>query len=100
MGVYVIGDKDTVLGFTLVGGYGVVVQSAREAREHLESALEREEIDLLLVTREWADSMRERMNRLLMTSLRPVIIEIPGKESRPSVASIDDLVRRAIGMSL
>ena len=100
MSVFVIGDKDTVLGFTLVGGEGTVVSSVEGADQALTAALERDDIELLLVTREWSESMQERMNRVRMTSLRPVVVEIPGKNLHEPSTSLEELVKRAIGITI
>lgn len=100
MSVFAIGDKDTVLGITLAGGDGAIVETAEDARSQLESVLKREDVMLILVTRKWAESMRERINRLRMTSLQPIVMEIPGKDLQPSEESLAQLVQRALGISL
>lgn len=100
MSVFAIGDKDTVLGITIAGGNGAVAESADAAASALDAALERDDLALILVTRDVAEPMRERMNRLRMTSLHPIVMEIPGKSLQPSRRSLDELVKRAIGLSV
>lgn len=100
MNVHVIGDRDTVLGFRLNGTEGTIVTSSEQARRALDSALEDREVGLVLVTHRWSEAMREQMNRLRMRRIRPVVVEIPGKELEPPRTSIRELVRRAIGMRI
>lgn len=100
MSIFVIGDRDTVLGFGLWGAGGKAVDNAEEARKELEEALQNEEIALLLITRDWADAMRERIDRLKMESLHPMVMEIPGKAAAPPGRTLAQLVRRAIGIKI
>jgi vacuolar-type H+-ATPase subunit F/Vma7 len=96
----VIGDKDTVLGFSLAGAEGTEVGTSEEAQEALDSALGREDIELLLITYEWSAPLRERIDKLLMNSIDPVVMEIPGKEMQSPGESVEELVRRAVGISI
>ena len=100
MSIFVIGDRDTVLGFRLLGAEGRTARSLDEARDVHEKVLQREDIKLLFLTREWADRMRQRVDELKMKRLRPLVMEIPGKEVKPPEQSLSELVRRAIGINL
>jgi V/A-type H+-transporting ATPase subunit F len=96
--VYVIGDKDTVLGFSLAGAEGEVVTRLEEADKAIDKVLSRREIKLLLITRMWCEQLREKIDTLRMTSLDPIVMEIPGKDVRPPKQSLEEVVRRAIGI--
>lgn len=100
MSLYVIGDRDTVLGFELLGARGVTVGNSEEAGEALQKALQDEEIILLFITREWADALRQRVDRLKMDSLQPIVMEIPGKTAAAPEKSLEELVQRAIGIKI
>lgn len=100
MSIFVIGDAETVLGFQLVGICGKVAHGADETREELEKALQDENVQLLFITCEWAEEVREKVDRLKMTSLRPIVMEIPGKQGEPPGQSLNELVNRAIGVSI
>jgi len=100
MSIYVIGDQDTVLGFRLVGAQGKVVESVDQAREELNRLLKDREARLLLITREWAAEMRDQVNHLKITSLQPIVLEIPGKEPESLAEPLRDLVRRAVGIKV
>ncbi len=100
MSLFVIGDKDTVLGFGLVGIEGEAVQSADEARAVLDQVLTQGDRQIILITRQWADQMGPKLNQLKMTTLKPVVVEIPGSEPEPTGRSLRELVEEAIGIRL
>jgi vacuolar-type H+-ATPase subunit F/Vma7 len=100
MSVFVMGDEDAVLGFALVGVAGKAVHDADEARNTLDEVLAREDVEILLITEDWAATMRERMDDLKMNTLHPVILEIPGSEMAPAGRPLRELVQEAIGIHL
>jgi V/A-type H+-transporting ATPase subunit F len=100
MGIYVIGDEDTVLGLSLAGIEGQAVHSVEEARASLDQALEGPDIDIVLITEDWAAEMRDRVNELIMTMDEPLVAEIPGSEPGPQGPSLQALVEEAVGIPL
>jgi V/A-type H+-transporting ATPase subunit F len=50
MSLYVIGDENTLLGFSLIGVDGQVVGSVEEARASLQRVLDDESVDMVLIT--------------------------------------------------
>jgi V/A-type H+-transporting ATPase subunit F len=100
VGVFVIGDRDTVLGLRLAGAEGKVVRSRQEAEQALQQVLRKGETDLLLITRQWSREMQGRLDKLRMERLRPAIVVIPGRELRAPEQTVGELVQQAIGISL
>lgn len=100
MSLFVIGDKDTVLGFGLVGIEGEAVQSADEARAVLDQVLTQGDRQIILITRQWAAQMGTELNQLKMTTLKPVVVEIPGSEPEPAGRTLRELVEEALGIRL
>jgi V/A-type H+-transporting ATPase subunit F len=98
--IYVIGDENTVLGFSLVGVEGEAVESAKEARSALDDAVEKEGIKIILITEKWAGAMRERVDQLKRGMAAPLVLEIPGSASEPTGPSLRDLVEEAIGVRI
>lgn len=98
MSIFVIGDKNTVLGFRLIGVRGKTIESISEARDSLAEILEDKEINLVLITREWAGKMRGEIDRLKMASLRPIVMEIPGEKDEPPEKPLAEYARRVIGI--
>lgn len=100
MRIFVIGDRETVLGFRLVGVKGRAVEEKGRAAEALEEALQRRDAALLLVTREIAALLRDRIDRLKMERLQPLVLEIPGPQDSGPEEPVGELVHRAIGIRL
>lgn len=100
MDIYVIGDEETVLGFRLIDINGFIPEDDEDARNKLDSIIAENQVSLLFITRNFANEMREKINNLKMQSMKPLVVEIPGSQMQPAGESIEDLVRRAIGISI
>jgi V/A-type H+-transporting ATPase subunit F len=100
MSIYVIGDQNTILGFSLIGIKGRVVGTTDEAHEALNEALQRREIEMVLITQQWATQLRDEVSQLRMTLTEPILLEIPGSEPAPAGPSLRELVESAVGIEL
>lgn len=101
MKVLVIGHPDAVLGFSLAGVEGRAANSAEQANAALDAALKDRELGIVLVTRDVARMMENRMEDLKFHSTMPLIVEIPGPEgTQPGEPSLGDVVLKAIGIKL
>ena len=101
MKVFVIGNQEAVLGFSLVGVHGKAVTSAAEVDEALDEALSNADNGIVLITEDVAGWVQARMDQLKLRSTVPLVVEIPGPEGvatdRPS---LNEIVLRAIGVKL
>ena len=100
MRIHVIGDENAIVGFALVGIGGEVATTAEEARAALERALQAEDIGILLVTADVAALMREDIDRLKMSRVEPVIVEIPASGEKAPLVGLRTLVQEALGIHL
>lgn len=100
MSIRVVGDDNTVLGFALVGIDGTAVTAEDEAQSALEDAVAASDVEIVLITEQWAARVRERVDELKMTQIRPLVLEIPGEGAEPAGTSLRELVRQAIGIRL
>lgn len=101
MNIFVIGDRDTVLGFRLAGVRGAVVGEKDDAAVALDRALRDASNGLVLVTESIADIIRERVNMHRASAGVPIVLEIPGASGpSPSRVPIGDIVRKAVGVSV
>lgn len=96
----VIGNQDCVLGFSLAGVAGRVARSGAELVAALDTCLADETAGLILVTTDVAQLARERIDELKVSSLVPLVIEIPGEAGGSASPSLRDFVQRAVGVSL
>ena len=101
MRIRVVGNEDATLGFALVGVDGRTVRDADELRLALDEALGDPSVGLLLVTRDVAGWARERIDALKISSLTPLVVEIPGRGGPGEEAtSLHEFVQRAVGVRL
>ncbi len=101
MKVLVIGHSEAVLGFSLAGVNGHVVSTADEANQALDEALASKEVGIILVTRDVAKLISNRVEDLKLHSTIPLVVEIPGPEGvSPDEPSLSEVVLRAIGIKL
>jgi V/A-type H+-transporting ATPase subunit F len=100
MRLYVLGDEDAVLGFSLTGVSGKVVRTPGEVEDGLEQALADESIGILLITANAADMARQEVDRLKIAAELPLILEIPGRTGSPVEISIRSFISEAIGVRL
>ena len=99
MTLHVLGDKDTVLGLSLVGVSGTVVKSAAAMNQVLDEQLDRSDLRRLWITRETADQVRGRIDSLKTSTLEPLIVELPTGQGEGG-QSLQELVQVAVGIEL
>jgi V/A-type H+-transporting ATPase subunit F len=101
MEFFVIGDPDTVLGFSLAGIDGRDVKDARQALAALKETLGNEEIGILLITERLAHELRLEIDSIMISRKFPLIVEIPDiKGPLEEKVTISDLVKSAIGIKI
>jgi len=101
MKVFVIGNQEAVLGFTLVGVHGKAATSASEVNEAIDEALSNAENGIVLITEDVAALVQARMNQLKLRSTVPLVVEIPGPQGvAADQPSLNEIVMRAIGVRL
>lgn len=99
--MYIIGSPDAVRGFALVGVRGQAVATVEELARALDRALADKSLSIVLVTTDVADLDRERVDRLIVRSASPLVVEIPGPRSADADrASVQEIIRRTIGIKV
>jgi V/A-type H+-transporting ATPase subunit F len=98
---YVIGDNETVLGFRLVGVSGRVVENRDEALSALAGVVGNKEIGVVLITEKVAAEIRDEVEARHYGLGFPLVLEIPDSSGPdPERPEIEEIVRRAIGVSI
>ncbi|HHX42747.1 MAG TPA: ATPase [Chloroflexi bacterium] len=100
MRIFVIGNQDAVLGLALAGVDGRIVTTAQQVAEALDASLADRTIGLLLITSDAAALARERVDALKVSSLEPLVVEVPGPQAEEQPPSLKDMVQRAVGIRL
>jgi V/A-type H+-transporting ATPase subunit F len=99
MRTVVIADEDTVLGFSLAGVQGIVVETEDGIRKAFETVVQREDVGILLITERTADVIRETVDRWIIGGGRPLLVEIPDSRGPlPGRRTPHEFVKSAIGV--
>jgi V/A-type H+-transporting ATPase subunit F len=99
MQYFVIGDEDTVLGFSLVGVYGLQATNHTQAKQAWDKALSDKENGIIIITQPVADMIKPIVDQYLFAEMFPLVVVIPGPNSQKS-RDLRALVNQAIGVSL
>lgn len=102
MKFYLISDNvDTQIGMRFAGIEGVVVHEEEEVRRELTSAMEREDIAVILMTEKLVSLCSDIVYDLKLNRKQPLIVEIPDRHGNGRTKdSITGYVRDAIGVKL
>jgi vacuolar-type H+-ATPase subunit F/Vma7 len=88
MHAFVIGDSEIVTAFSLVGVKGVVVSSVDEGWHALSRAVESIDVAIIIISEEFSTKMRDKVDKLRLSRISPLIIEIPEKLLRSEAVNV------------
>jgi len=98
---YVIGDADTVLGFSLAGVDGRIVNTQEETSTALKEAFEKKDLGVIVITERAAQQVRYEVDQYIYKTTFPLIIEIPDRKGPvQGRGSVRDMIRSAVGIQL
>lgn len=102
MRFHLISDNvDTLVGLRLAGIDGVVVHEEDEVKDALTSAMEMEDVAVVLMTERLVKMCPELVYELKLKRQRPLIVEIPDRHGGGRARdSITKYVRDAIGLKV
>ncbi len=102
MRYFVISDNsDTLTGLRLAGIEGTRANTREETLAALEAAAQDPSIGILLINETLAALCPEQVNTLKMTSVRPLLVEIPDRHHTGRAPdSITRYIREAIGIKV
>jgi vacuolar-type H+-ATPase subunit F/Vma7 len=106
--VQVVGDHNTVQAFALGGVPGHVVHTADEARTAMDAVIEAlrsgggpvQHPTLVLITHRTADRIREYLDRLILDTHGPLVLEIPGFAEPLGESPLERFVARVLRVQL
>lgn len=99
MKYFIIGDEDTVLGFSLTGVSGISCKNSDEARRAWDIALKDKDNGVIVVTYDVSEMIRDVVDRYLFKETFPLVVEIPSSDGRKG-RDLRTLVNEAIGVSI
>jgi V/A-type H+-transporting ATPase subunit F len=98
---HIIGDEDTVLGFSLAGVSGTIVRHPEQAHAAFIETLKNEENAIIIMTEKTAGMIREEVDNYIFNADFPLIVEIPDREGPlPDRPTLREMVNHAIGINL
>ena len=98
--IYILGDVHTVTALRLAGVEGRVADR-KSVDAHFNGLLEKRDAGVIVITRELAEQIPEKIYDVNLNSVIPVIVEIPGiDDPRGFSTSILDYITEALGISI
>ena len=98
--IYILGDVHTVTALRLAGVEGRVADR-KSVDAHFNELLEKRDAGVIVITRELAEQIPEKIYDVNLNSVIPVIVEIPGiDDPRGFSTSILDYITEALGISI
>jgi len=102
MKFFLIGDQQTVLGFSLAGVEGVSVDSGQQALAVLRKLSRRQDVGICLITEKLAEEVRPYLDKMLLKKRGgALILEIPDRLGpQPDRRSVEDFALSALGIKV
>ena len=99
--IAVIGEKESVAGFAVLGLEVFPVERNEEAVDVFKELSKNDEYAILYVTETYEEVLRNRI-KACVEQVRPAVILIPGSGADTGIgdSAIDDAVIRAIGAAI
>jgi V/A-type H+-transporting ATPase subunit F len=97
---FAIGDHDMITGFRLVGVEGNEVATVEEARIALSKGLENVDVGIIIIGEEFSSGLRDEIEKLRLSRIIPLIVEVPSAQSALREIRISDLVSKSLGIKL
>lgn len=96
----IVGEKDTIAGFRVLGLEAFPVKTPQETRELLES-LSKQDYAVIYITEQAAQPVMDYI-RELKTRTLPAIVLIPGNKGSMGIAvdEIKNAVEKAVGINI
>ncbi|HLC48398.1 MAG TPA: V-type ATP synthase subunit F [Candidatus Norongarragalinales archaeon] len=97
--ILVLGDRDLVTGFKLVGVREGVICSQENADAKLSELLQRSDAGIIIFQDEFYGSLTHKTKKLIETVPKPVVVNV-GVKAASSTENLQAMIKRAIGISL
>ncbi|MCL4372053.1 hypothetical protein M1373_01900 [Candidatus Marsarchaeota archaeon] len=99
--IAVVGEREMVLGFKLIGIKDVFISEGKEAAAKLSELMGLKEYDLIISSYDVRKSMGQQAVKLAETMLKPLVVFIPSEnENAGSGESVGDIAKRVLGIDI
>ncbi len=96
----VIGDEETVLGFSLAGVEGKIANSKEETEKYLNEYIHNPQVGIIIITEKLAAPLSDFINQYTYTESFPLIIQIPDKRGYQRKVSVEEVIRKSVGIKI
>jgi vacuolar-type H+-ATPase subunit F/Vma7 len=98
----VIGGEPLTLGFRLAGVTEWYSLQGEEAAKKLRELMGRADVGIIIVANSIRKSLDYRLQNAVESSSKPIVVFVPekGKQDEESQMSLQELIRRSIGINL
>jgi|BEDMetMinimDraft_2_1075160.scaffolds.fasta_scaffold00108_10 V/A-type H+-transporting ATPase subunit F len=93
----IIGDRYTVSLFQMAGVEGRVVSSPDELMKTLTETRKREDIDVVLITKDFYDIKQSAIDEMSLQVSKPIITVIPSPFVQSTPVDVKKLIAKALG---
>ncbi|MEM4366666.1 MAG: V-type ATP synthase subunit F [Candidatus Anstonellales archaeon] len=99
--ITVIGQDYIVTGLILGGAdEGIAVSSQKEFEKEVEKALQRDDIEVLIISEDMLENADWQLKARLERIARPVIVAIPTLSSPEESSRLKELIRKTLGFDV
>jgi V/A-type H+-transporting ATPase subunit F len=95
--ILLLGDRYTVSLFRMMGAEGKVVEDPYSLEDEIKNVRKMEDVDLVLITKDLYDPVRERLESVISSQTKPLITVIPSPYSEAEPMDVRKLILRALG---
>ena len=99
MEFFVLGDRDTILGFQLAGVSGAIIDNPEQGRQILDGIIKEKKYAIIIVTEKIGKMID--IDKYTYTYDFPLIVDIPDRTgSSDDKKSIEEIIRKTVGISV
>ncbi len=98
--VAVIGEREAVLGFKLLGVRNVFMETGEKAADKLKDLLYQKAHDLIIVSEDVRDSLDNKTIYDAENSLRPIVLFMPSMKGERTEESLEEFSKRVLGVDI
>jgi V/A-type H+/Na+-transporting ATPase subunit F len=97
--IIVLGDRDMVTGFKLVGIVDAYVCAPEEADSKINELMQRPDAGIIIFQDEFYGNLTHKTKKLIENIPKPVVVSV-GIKAASSSENLKAMIKRAIGISL
>ncbi len=98
--IAVVGDRELVIGYRLLGIDDTYVANAEEAAQVMQKLFYSNEFSLIVASKSVRSALSQAFRAKVQASIEPLVIFMPSLQEDVKEESISDLARRVLGVDI